>query len=218
MKFTSSVRLAAQAPVDPGLMANLKYEVMFFGASPAFVRQTAGAPITNAVLNAAVEALGAQDLEHVVIDTRVHMLMPGWYPCIPGWHHDDVARTRSDGQPNYAEQPYLSRHVLLVLNADLAPTEFAIGVHELPDVPLGQKVYETWHPIVERQIEAGELQRVAVKDRYLYTFDWQAMHRGVEAAEAGWRYFCRASVRTPRHRNEIRRQVQAYLPAVNAGW
>lgn len=203
---------------------DIKNEVMFFGAEPSFVeRHRKEAPLTSYILDDAVEELCGSchsiERRHVIVDTRVHMLMPGWYPCIPGWHHDDVARTRSDGQPNYEEQPYYSRHVLFVLNADVAPTEFAIGAYTLPSVPLGGKVYQTWDPLVEEQIHHGILARHQVRNSHLYSFDWQTMHRGVPAVKSGWRYFFRASLRTPRHRNEIRRQVQVYVPGdINQGW
>lgn len=31
-------------------------------------------------------------LEEYVVDVKVHMLMPGEYPCIPNWHRDFVPR------------------------------------------------------------------------------------------------------------------------------
>lgn len=206
--------------VDVGsLRSDVKNESMFFGASVAFIRASVNAPITQAVLDTALPILGHENHRHVVVDTRVHMLMRGWYPCIPGWHHDDVARTRSDGQPNYDEQPYFSRHVMLVLNSAVAPTEFAVGRHELPEVPLGQKVYQSWHPLIEQQLQSGVLRRESAADGELVAFDWQTMHRGTAAVMGGWRYFFRASVRIPRHRNEVRRQVQVYMPAdINQGW
>jgi hypothetical protein len=218
MLFQSEIVRHGQIDVE-ALRGGVKNEVMFFGASIDFVNRTTGAPITQALLESALSVLGFENTEHVVVDTRVHMLMPGWYPCIPGWHHDDVARTRADGQPNYAEQPYYSRHVLFVLNSEIAPTEFAVGAHDLPDVPLGQKVYQTWHPLVEQQLQSGVLRRVSVQDSEMVGFNWQTMHRGVAAVSGGWRYFFRASVRMPRHRNEIRRQVQVYVPGnINEGW
>ena len=59
-----------------------------------------GGPLTARFLAALPpEFLMAKDL---IIDSRVHMLMPGWFPCIPGYHHDDVPRaSRLCGQPNY---------------------------------------------------------------------------------------------------------------------
>lgn len=58
-----------------------------------------GGPITKAFL----DSLYPEFLNHpdFILDTRVHMLMPGWFPCIPGYHHDDVPRNNTNGQPNY---------------------------------------------------------------------------------------------------------------------
>lgn len=217
-QFRSEIVRHGRIDVE-SLRDGIKDEAMFFGASVAFVEGASAAPITHLVLEAAIRALGSEHVGHIVIDSRVHMLMPGWYPCIPGWHHDDVARTRIDGQPNYDAQPYHSRHVMFVLNAHIAPTEFAVGEHELPEVPVGRKVYHAWHPLVEQQIESGALKRVPVADSELVEFNWQTMHRGTAAVGNGWRYFFRATVRRPRHRNEIRRQVQVYVPGnINEGW
>lgn len=35
------------------------------------------------------------DINDYVIDVKVHMLMPGEYPCIPNWHLDFVPRDES---------------------------------------------------------------------------------------------------------------------------
>lgn len=31
-------------------------------------------------------------IERYVVDSKIHMLMPGQYPCIPNWHYDMVPR------------------------------------------------------------------------------------------------------------------------------
>lgn len=45
-------------------------------------------------------ALGAMrlrgDKKHIVVDTKVHMLMPGQCPAIPGWHTDGAPRAVKD--------------------------------------------------------------------------------------------------------------------------
>lgn len=59
---------------------------MFYRADMGFAWKHGG-PITQDFLG-----LLPQDWydSPVTIDSRVHMLMPGWYPCIPGMHHDDI--------------------------------------------------------------------------------------------------------------------------------
>ena len=34
------------------------------------------------------------DADEYVVDVKVHMLMPGEYPCIPNWHRDFVPRDK----------------------------------------------------------------------------------------------------------------------------
>src|SRR5580700_1237659 len=82
-----------------------------------------GGPITRYFIDAVLRAGGfgspAEAPRYfdapIIVDTRVHMLMPGWYPCIPGWHHDDVPRTRADGQPDYVTPVYKARHAMAMV-------------------------------------------------------------------------------------------------------
>lgn len=32
------------------------------------------------------------DTNHYVVDSKIHMLMPNQYPCIPNWHYDMIPR------------------------------------------------------------------------------------------------------------------------------
>ena len=165
----------------------------------------------------AYEAATALGTANIIIDTRVHMLMRGWYPCIPGWHHDDVDRGE-DGQPSYppTNSP---RHVMCLLGDDIAPTLFAVGEAEFPQPPAGHGVYEYWHDEVERKIESGSLRLQQAEMGRLIYFDWQTWHRGVKASRSGWRWFARASAGSNRQSaNEVRRQVQVYLSADTKGW
>lgn len=164
----------------------------------------------------------------IVVDSRVHMLMPGWYPCIPGWHHDDVPRTRADGQPNYGPGQFRSEHIMALVNGDICPTIFAIGSAEFIEPPLGEVLYERFHHQIERLIHDGELVENLAPTNTLIKFDDRTWHRGQAATANGWRFFIRASryfapdgMPVPRgnpRTNEVRRQVQVYLDNVNAGW
>jgi hypothetical protein len=201
---------------------DVKAEPMFFSADIDFAYWHGG-PVTRAFITAMTE--DGQLAQ--VFDSRVHMLMPGWLPAIPGWHHDDVPRgdgshpkLSQHGQPNYDAPGYLSRHTLALIGGEIAPTEFAIGTHRLPKIEPGNgPVYKHWHDAVEKQIEAGELARENVPSNVLVNFDWQTMHRAVPAVKRGWRWFGRASWQTDRPiLNEIRKQVQVYLPVPTEGW
>lgn len=197
----------------------VKNEPMLFNCSVGWAADHSG-PITQTFIE------GLPDrFRDGVIDSRVHMLMPGWYPCIPGWHHDDVARTVPDPfvgpQPDYDNPPYRAEHVLGIAGADVSLTEFAVGSAWFPRPPVGVTCYGWWHPMVEDRITSGVLQRFQVTAGRYWVFNDRAWHRGMPATGPGWRWFARVSIGTDRVRhvtNEHRQQVQVYLPDVNAGW
>ena len=211
----------------------VKNEPMFFSADPSFAWANGG-PITKAFFKAIfggpeVFSDGSErpnflkgiDQQGYCFDSRVHMLMPGWYPAIPGWHHDDVPRTRSDGQPNYEDPHYQSKHVLALVNGDICPTEFAVGEVDMPHVD--GVVYKKWHPIVEQDIKEGSLERVQVPSNQLVWFDHHSFHQASKAVGRGFRWFGRlswdAGYLTGRPKfNEIRNQVNVYLEFPMEGW
>jgi hypothetical protein len=175
---------------------------------------TLGGPITREFLSLLTPEFWARG----VVDTRVHMLMPGWYPCIPGWHHDHVPRYTRTGQPDYGNPAYFSRHCMALVNGDICPTEFLVGDIEVPEPDLDRVVYKDWDEHLEGE---GRRQgsRVSAPDRQLLYFDAATFHRGVMAVANGWRWFGRVSIDTDRKpTNEVRRQVQVYMGVVNAGW
>lgn len=206
----------------------VKDEPMFFSATPKFAWQNGG-PITRAFLAAHFGITLSDYAEwklrstNFCFDSRVHMLMPGWFPCIPGWHHDDVPRTRKDKQPNYYSPEFKSRHVLALVNGDICPTEFAVGTVKMPEVPIGQIVYKQWHILVDKYIEEGRLERVSIPSNQLIGFNWQSFHQGTRAIGTGFRWFGRLSwdagyEQGRPHFNEIRRQVNVYLDMPMEGW
>lgn len=178
-----------------------------------------GGPITrNFLTNLPDYAKEAADF---IVDTRVHMLMPGWFPCIPGWHHDDVPRTAPNGQPNYDDiEAPISCHIMALVNGDVAPTEFAVGHIDLPQVTEGN-VYAAWHEIIEEKLSRPweTIRRVSAPSNQLIYFTANDLHRGTAAVRNGWRWFGRASWNTTRKPvNEVRRQVQMYIPLEKLGW
>lgn len=178
-----------------------------------------GGPITKCFLGRLREE-NPQDFRQVIVDTRVHMLMPGWYPAIPGYHHDDVARTRSDGQPDYDSPPYRPRHAMALINGDVAPTRFAVGADRFEEVlPEEGPIYKTWHEEVKKKISNGILREIDAPSNRLIYFNDRAWHEAVPAVKSGWRWFGRASFNTDRiPTNEVRRQVQVYLENPMEGW
>jgi len=202
----------------------IKNEPMFFNCSMDFAYDHAG-PITQAFM----DSLPEDWTQNAVIDTRSHMLMKGWYPCIPGWHHDDVPRPEipvgqhfaTAGQPDYDNMRYKSEHILGLVNADICPTVFAIGECDMPPIQDGDLIYRAWHKECESLIAANKLKEIAAQDRRLYYFDNQTFHTGTKATGSGWRWFGRVSKNTDRTKkitNEIRHQVQVYLEFPMQGW
>ena len=191
---------------------DIKNEVMLFNCDFDFALSVA-TPITKAALLDFKKRWGSENL---IIDTRVHMLMPGWFPCIPGWHHDDVPRG-ADGQPDYTVFNPV-RHWILLLNAAVAPTEFLTTEVRLDRPAPGKTVYGEWHKDIEA-IEPLQKSTQLARSGDWYEFDAGTFHRGTAAVRSGWRYFMRISRNSTRvPTNEVRRQVQVYLPALTAGW
>lgn len=199
--------------------AEIKDEPMFFNCDAHFAWEHGG-PITRKFIYELRNTANI-DVHRLVIDTRVHMLMPGWYPAIPGWHHDDVIRSRPDGQPNYDDpKALLPKHAMALVNGDICPTQFALGKFELDEVLPGEgPVYKKWHDEIQIAVDARYLTLMEAPANALILFDAATFHQGVAARKNGWRWFGRASWHTDRvPTNEIRRQVQVYMENPTEGW
>jgi hypothetical protein len=154
----------------------------------------------------------------IIIDSRVHMLMPNWYPCIPGMHHDDVPRDTT-GQPNYINPEYKATHFMGLVNGHIAPTQFALGGIELELPEQGKIIYKEWHPQVMQALEDGTMKSYSAESGQILKFDHTAFHQGTKAISSGWRWFIRASINSKRKpTNEVRKQVQVYLENPMEGW
>jgi len=193
----------------------VKNEPMFFNSSFWFAYDFGG-KLTKEFLSRLPKELHNND---TIIDSRVHMLMPGWYPCIPGYHHDDVPRERHDKQPEYYNPSYRSKHAMVLFNGDICPTQFAIGEDEFSDPNQHEIVYREWHKEVVEKIEQKRLKVINAPSEQIIFFDDRTWHQGTQANQNGWRLFIRASWNTRRlPTNEIRKQVQTYLPFPMDGW
>jgi hypothetical protein len=186
----------------------LKNEPMFHKANYKFAYENGG-EITK------------QWLDHIgvdgIIDTRVHMLMPNFWPCIPGWHHDDVRRTLLNKQPNYDDNYHVDHIVTIVGDKEVSNTEFAFGDCPFPKVD--GKVYQEWSPMVDEAIADGFLESELLKYGDIILHDNRTWHRGTQATDFGWRWFARISFGSERKiANEIRNQTQIYLSDPVEGW
>jgi len=211
--FNSEIRIGET--LKDFTLNEIKNEPMLFNCDLKHALELGG-PLTHEFLdNLPGKWLKSKDL---VIDSRVHMLMAGWFPCIPGFHHDDVPRERKDGQPNYDNPSYKAEHALALIG-DCCPTEFALGSAEFPEIKEGEKYYKIWHPLVVEKIKNGELKSFNTPSNKIIYFDWNTWHQGIRAQKDGWRWFIRASRNTGRKpTNELRRQVQVYLDNPMEGW
>lgn len=220
--FNSQIKIVGEFPCEWDI-STINKEPMFFKSHISFVRQHAG-PITKAFLDCVPSGW-----DDCVIDSRAHMLMNGWYPAIPGFHHDDVPRPPIEpgqhlltaGQPDYDNTKYFSEHLLGLVNAEVCPTEFAIGECEMPAVPDGGLIYREWHKEVVKLLENGGLKSVNAKSGQIIYFDWQTFHQATKAVGSGWRWFIRLTRNSDEvlmAKNEIRKQVQVYLEFPMEGW
>ena len=202
----------------------IKNEPMFFNSDLKYAYEKGG-PITKSF----IDNLPNDWKENVVFDSRIHMLMPGWYPAIPGWHHDDVPRPEiptgqhfiTAGQPDYDNPRYHSEHILGLVNADICPTQFINTECIMPVIPEGELIYRNFHKEIEKLIKNNKVEVVEAKDRTLIYFDCNTFHTGVEARSNGWRWFGRVSKNTDRVNkitNEIRVNSQVYLEFPMNGW
>lgn len=203
----------------------IKEEPMFFNCDIDFAYKHGG-PITKSFIDSLPYIWKEMP---IVFDSRVHMLMPGWFPSIPGWHHDDVPRPTiptgkhfiTAGQPDYDNPSYHSEHILGLVNATICPTQFIVGKCEMPAIQDGDLIYRTWHNEIESLVSKKKVEVVEAKDRTLYYFDCDTFHTGIQAIGNGWRWFGRVSASTDRTKkitNEIRRQAQVYLEFPMQGW
>lgn len=212
MKFNSEITIGDNKILTSE--AQIKVEPMLHRANGIFAHQNGG-EITRTFLH---YLFCYWRTDNILIDSRVHMLMPGMYPCIPGWHHDDVPRERSDGQPNYDNPSYKAEHCM-ALFGDCSLTEFALGEHEIDIPPVGRKVYKELSPKIEQLCIEGKLNRFTAIPNKLIFFNWQTWHRGAETTKTGFRFFIRATKGSNlKPKNEIRYNANVYMPVLNEGW
>lgn len=186
----------------------------FFRATPEFVWRLGG-PIYRKFLSA-IQFSG--EFKYISIDSRVHMLMPGWYPCIPGWHCDDFYRPNGQ-QPDLVNVPPMV-HYAMVLGST-AFTEFISKPIELPSPDTfnsDRPLYAHYNEYIE-QLKQFKLATIHVKSGEIIRFTGLDFHRGTAATNSSWRLFVRATesdIQEPY--NELRTQTQVYMPSPFEGW
>lgn len=199
-------------------------EPMLYSASPLFA-QTYGGPLTQAALGQMqhfMENIGLPPGCHWVIDTRSHMLMPGQYPAIGGWHCDAVPRAHYNAQPDLDRMNrdvwHLTAHVS-THKEGVSSTLFLIEPLTL-DIDT-ERVWASAHEGVKKYepetLVCAPMHRVP-GDGAVVAFNQPTLHRAARTVHRGWRWWIRASMYYARPINKIRRHVQVYTSAEGAGW
>ena len=125
-----------------------------------------------------------------VWDVKVHMLMPGQWPCIPNWHYDNIPRVNN-------------RQDFDLVRYDL-PMYLWVSGNPLTEFKDGEKTYfieqETWTRFTQKDLHRGTMSN---------DFTWRgfirATHKGIKPTnQAG--------------HDPLRRHSQVYLDVNNFSW
>ncbi len=219
-KFISAGELAPVVPMEV-----IKDEPLLYSASPDFAKSYGG-PLTRAVLFKARSWFEREPPPgyHWVIDTRSHMLMPGQYPAIPGWHCDGVPRD-FEGQPDLTKLnddawnivAHVSTHPEGVSDTQFLASTRTIDVDE-------ERVWQSVHADLSKpadldlDITIGDVCGHTPGDGQLIAFSMPTIHRATPARHRGWRWWFRASMYYNRPIDQIRNHVQVYMTSEGAGW
>ncbi|SKM81922.1 Uncharacterised protein [Mycobacteroides abscessus subsp. massiliense] len=208
-------------PATPNLeRASLQNAVLFGG--PAVRRCLEQAPIVG-------------DHEHVFVDTKVSLLLPGFIPAIPGWHTDGVPRlhtvTEQVGSPFNAGPPSMKAqgaqdakgyrprfHTIHVGNH--CPTRF-MRKPWVVDLEHGEDS-GLYRELSQKVESAPYSERGAYLDSPLeqwLSWNWWNVHTATPADWRGWRLLIRVteSDQPPLDSGFIRSQTQVYVPT-EFGW
>lgn len=203
----------AAATVD---VNTIKQEPMLYGATWQFARANGGI-LTQGILGTIrhkvadlIEDQAAKGY-HPVIDTKVCMLMPGWYPSIPGWHCDGVKRDTPQSQPDLSTvNEGVFHFVSSISSADICPTEILVG-----NIEVDVDKTAVWKSV---DASLGNPEgALSLRSGQIAMFNRATLHRCTPATQRGWRFFFRLSFYHMPAMNEIRNQVQVYTD-VNQGW
>ena len=196
----------------------IKREAQLFSCDLKHARQLGG-PLTNEILDR-IEKKGLPKLkkDHTwIVDTRVHMLMPGFWPAIPGWHCDAIQRDKITGQPDLMNSPMDCNHYTCLMESEpnVSPTQFfPLAI----DIDVDETaVWKSVSLAVNRFRDENPGKMYESKAGTLIAFTGRCLHTASEAKTFGWRFFFRLSEMKTTPRNEIRTQTQVYAD-VNGGW
>ena len=158
------------------------------------------------------------------IDVKIHMLMPGQYPCIPNWHCDNVPRNEMKAL-EYSKVNVDPLDDMFIWISNGPHTEFLAE-----DIPVKNMELPKDHGDLSKYmselkgIEKGSDKQIfrSLPEQQWARFNQLAPHRGVASTHHQWRIFVRA---TPSHIypqrsivSKVRRHSQVYLNAEEFTW
>jgi len=172
------------------------------------------------------------DRRYITVDTKVHNLMPGFMPGIPGWHTDGVPRTVEGANPEGNEPPDIARQEQyedrrplyhLIVTGDMCPTRFVNTLNF--DAEVGEPSHDLYKRLsqevnAKHGVELSSFETMAGRP---YTWDWWAVHTVQKAKKRGWRFLIRVTESdflepTTDVRAMIRSQNQVYVQSTEMGW
>jgi len=180
------------------------------------------------------DALQSMNLHHdrknIIVDTKIHMLMPGWSPAILGWHVDGAPRDENKnpqgaGLPNTfvqeGDERFNRYHILVTGDGCLTQYVNRPLYVPIPSEP-SYDVYTHMSKFVHAHVTKHPEDVSTFKSCTSYEFDWWDIHTGVIASKKEWRFLirvCESDYYEPRKdlREVIRMQSQIYSP-VDFGW
>ena len=213
-RFETNVTVVGRIPAHATTKA-ISGEPMLFSSSVDFAIDNGG-PLTRLAIAALPMTAPPRGL-HAVIDTRSHMLMPGQYPAIPGWHCDAVPRP--NGQPDFARLDVRQRHYTVTVAEDgrhMPMVEF-FAPQGCPAVDLRYTPMCVWASLNETINGLDEIYIRYGEHGDVMEFSSLVPHRAQSSPGRGWRWFFRLSYMEKPPKNEIRRQVQVYTTE-GLGW
>lgn len=180
------------------------------------------------------DALQAMNIHHdrknIIVDTKIHMLMPGWSPAILGWHVDGAPRDaqknpQGTGLPDTFAQEgdeRFNRYHLMVTGTGCLTQYINKPVTvPIPSTP-SYDVYTHMSRFVQEHVAKHPEDVSTFPSCTVMEFDWWDIHTGVLATKKEWRYLirvCESDYYEPRKdlREVIRMQSQIYSPT-DFGW
>lgn len=175
---------------------------------------------------AALSAMNIRnDRKYVVVDTKVHMLMPGMYPAIPGWHTDGVPRPQKDKPDLSLQETDRPVRYHLLVTGEGCLTEFISDGRVKLNVPVepSASLYKVISEQVNEKLEKGELSKFQVNSCQVIEWDWWDLHQGIAATKHEWRFLIRVAetdyLQPLKDLREIlRTQNTVYVKSAEYGW